>query len=384
MSEDESSSSDIGNKTDVTGNENEEGSSLFATLNKSSHTIETNCGASAGSDKENGVTGTETAVTSDQELSVSAAENMEFGKAPVDVRKDICLSTVQEPAVTSINELKDPDDQDVMMTSGKNSSQFLRQKTEEDMAELRRINERVNLAKNSVEGSDMTAGERIYFEKSVFAKQNVEAEIYLTEEVSPDSGISSSRLPDGITILSDEASADRDYLSSSLSAILEGPEQSPDLNLVSITSASDHAPEEQKTDDLVNLEGKVIEEFDFSLTEEQISARSRLSTAMSSRVTSGLGPRRVSPAGPIVKGLRESIGGSKRTSNRMEGSSSQSRRTIYSVTTSRANVRRQNEPMITVPKPTTTIPRARIKKSKYKLSRVKNGPNAPKMKFRWV
>ena len=381
MSEDESSSSDIGNKTDVTGNENEEESSLFATLNKSSHTIETNCRASAGSDKENGVTGTETAVTSDQELSVSPAENMEFGKAPVDVRKDICF---QEPAVTSINELKDPDDQDVMMTRGKNSSQFLRQKTEEDMAELRRINERVNLAKKSVEGSDMTAGERIYFEKSVFAKQNVEAEIYLTEEVSPDSGISSSRLPDGITILSDEASADRDYLSSSLSAILEGPEQSPDLNLVSITSASDHAPEEQKTDDLVNLEGKVIEEFDFSLTEEQISARSRLSTAMSSRVTSGLGPRRVSPAGPIVKGLRESIGGSKRTSNRMEGSSSQSRRTIYSITTSRANVRRQNEPMITVPKPTTTIPRARIKKSKYKLSRVKNGPNAPKMKFRWV
>nr|XP_022322889.1 uncharacterized protein LOC111124330 [Crassostrea virginica] len=101
--------------------------------------------ASTGSDKENG---TETAVTSDQELSVSPAENMEFGKAPVDVRKDICLSTVHEPAVTSINELKDPDDQDVMMTSGKNSSQFLRQKTEEDMAELRRINERVNLAKN--------------------------------------------------------------------------------------------------------------------------------------------------------------------------------------------------------------------------------------------
>lgn len=33
MSEDESSSSDIGNKTEVTGNENEEESSLFATLN---------------------------------------------------------------------------------------------------------------------------------------------------------------------------------------------------------------------------------------------------------------------------------------------------------------------------------------------------------------
>lgn len=140
---------------------------------------------------------------------------------------------------------------------------------------------------------DMTSRERNYFEKSVFAKRNVEAEMYLNANVSADLAVTSS------TVSVTENFGDETVLSVNLSkssakTMSEGLDQLLKLNLKQstpntlhvneiVTLQSNSPADMHNRRNSMNQKGVVMEEYEFPLIDDRISG---LSSAMlsSSRV----------------------------------------------------------------------------------------------------
>lgn len=301
--------------------------------------------------------------------------DIETGKAPVDERGGIRSDTGVDHAI-SMNEIEDEDVTFQLEKTSEGKPAFRRQTTEDDMEQLRRINKQVNFEKHLFKkedtplDSEMTASERIYFEKSVFANQNVEAEMYLNETVE------SRSLP--IIV---EAHEDKDIPELELESISSSP-----IHTTDSVSVCQQQPLSQidNGEDAGEIKGMVIEEMEFSLTEEQITARSSLSVALSSRLSS----RKVSTAETIAKGLRESISPSKQTSGKMKKQRTSSRYSLHSAPELRLKSYKypkqssSDSPVIT--RTSSKMSKLKIATLKRKRQEFNDVPRPAKMKFRWI
>ncbi|XP_061184955.1 uncharacterized protein LOC133192971 [Saccostrea echinata] len=316
------------------------------------------------------------------ELLDNTVKDVEVGKAPVDVQKHKQSGMVVDHT-NFLSEIEDEDSAVRIKEREKEKSIFLRQNTEEDMEQLRRINKEVNsekhvfLKENIPFDNEMTTSEQIYFQKSVFAKQNVEAEMYLNEPI--------------------DESDDHAILSSSLPVILEAHEGISHLNLKGVTSSPIHttsfvpnnrnSPQTKKDncgmDDTGEIKGMVIEDLDFSLTEEQIIARSSLSSALTSRLSS-----RMTPTSEILAiELRRVLSPSKRISRKTSKPRSLSRYSFHSAPEMRTKTKRYSERYHVKPvlkRASTKMSILKIASLKRKVREMENEPRAPKMKFRWI
>ncbi|XP_062576711.1 uncharacterized protein LOC134238597 [Saccostrea cucullata] len=314
------------------------------------------------------------------ELLDNTFEDIEVGKAPVDVQKYSKSGIVVDHA-NLLSEIEDEDSAFRVKESEKEKKSVIsRQNTEEDMEQLRRINREVNSEKhlfikeNMPLDNEMSTSEQIYFQKSVFAKQNVEAEMYLNEPI--------------------DESDDHAILSSSLPVILEAHEGISYLNSLGVTSSPIHTtsfvPDNPQTkkdndgmEDTGEIKGMVIEDLDFSLTEEQIMARSSLSSALTSRLSS-----RMTPTSEILaKELRKVLSPSKRISKKKNKPRASSKLSFHSAPEMRSRIKECSERYQIKPvlrRASTKMSILKIATIKRKLKDMGNEPRAPKMKFRWI
>lgn len=332
----------------------------------------------------------------------SSEENFEFGKPPVDERGDVCFRNEFESVVT-VNEFNKAENRytSVERSNSRNLSELYRQTTEEDMEELRRINRQVHLEKQLFQDSrmsfvpDMTSRERDYFEKSVFAKQNVEAEMYLNATVSTDLAVDNTSSTfsetdkfEDKTVLSvnlSNSSASLTTMSDDHDKLLNSnlPHNTAHLNekeyLKSNSSIKLH-----NRQNLMNQEGVVTEEYEFSLTDEQ---RSSLSTEMLSRTSNRVNATRSSPTHvteEILQGPITSTRHTARIAKRPRSAAKVSAFPIHeSVSINKPGILSGSvEPVLT--RSITNISRFRNTVRKQKIQNHDNEPKAPKMKFRWI
>lgn len=338
----------------------------------------------------------------------SSEENFELGKPPVDERGDVCFRNELKSEVT-VNEFNKAENgySSVERSNSRNLSELYRQTTEEDMEELRRINRQVHLEKQLFQDSrmsfvpDMTSRERDYFEKSVFAKQNVEAEMYLNATVSTDLANTSSTFTEtdkfeDKTVLS----ANLSNSSASLTTMSDGHDQ-----LIKV-SMKQSTPNTLHVNDIVTLKsnsptnmhnrqnsmhqtGVVMEEYEFSLTDEQ---RSGLSTEMLSRTSNRVNATRTPPTNVTEERLQGPItfiGHTARTTKRPRPAAKVSAFPIHeSVSKSKPGITSGSvEPELTRSITNTSISRFKNTLCTIRKQKIQNHdiePKAPKMKFRWI
>lgn len=333
----------------------------------------------------------------------SSEENFEFGKPPVDERGDVCFRNELESEV-KVNEFNKAENgySSVERSNSRNLSELCRQTTEEDMEELRRINRQIHLEKQLFQDSrmsfvpDMTSRERDYFEKSVFAKQNVEAEMYLNATVSTDLANTSSIFTEtekfeDKTVLS----ANLSNSSASLTTMSDGHDQHLKFSMKQSTPNTLHVNEivTLKSNSPTNMHnrqnsmhqtGVVMEEYEFSLTDEQ---RLGLSTEMLSRTSNKVSATRTPPTNVTEERLQgpiTSIGHTARTTKRPRSAAKVSAFPIHeSVSISKPGILSDSvEPVVT--RSITNISRFRNTVRKQKIQNHDIEPKAPKMKFRWI
>lgn len=374
----------------------------FKTLNDSTHDIHD--GGKNRTDRE--IEGTlHQSEASLSENFDSSEENFEFGKPPVDERGDVCFRNEFESVVT-VNEFNNAENgySSVERSNSRNSSELYRQTTEEDMEELRRINRQIHLEKQLFQDSrmsfvpDMTSRERDYFEKSVFAKQNVEAEMYLNATVSTDLANTSSAFTEtdkfeDKTVLS----ANLSNSSASLTTMSDGHDQLLKFSMKQSTPHTLHVNEivTRKSNSPTNMHnrqnsmhqtGVVMEEYEFSLTDEQ---RSGLSTEMLSRTSNRVNATRTPPTNVTEERLQGPItliGHTARTTKRPRSAAKVSAFPIHeSVSISKPGIMSGSvEPELTRSITNTSISRFKNTTRKQKIQNHDIEPKAPKMKFRWI
>lgn len=398
----------VGNLNDLNQNcknkiqniKNEDESSSFENLNNSKRDIHD--GGKSRNDKK--IEGTlHQSESSLSENFGSSDENFEFGKPPVDERGEICSQNELETLVT-VNEINEAENRytSVERPNSQNLSELCRQTTEEDMEELRRMNRQIHLEKQLFQDSrmsfvpDMTSRERDYFEKSVFAKQNVEAEMYLNANVSADLPNTSSTFSEtdkfeDKTVLSVNLSNS----SASLTTMSESHDQLLKLNLKQSTPNTLHVDKVltlqsnsptgmYNRQNSMNQTGVVTEEHEFSLTDEQ---RSGLSTTMLSRTINRAIATRTPPTTITEERLQGPITSTRHTTRITKRPMSSTKVSAFpiheSVSVSKPDILSGSlEPVLN--RSITNISRLRNTVRNQKIRNHDIEPKAPKMKFRWI